>query len=91
MIRPRQNECMDVFISSVIAGFEPFRAAVVEAVESLGHRARRAEELGASAASPQSACLGLVRAADLVVLLLGERHSVDGGERFGPAGTTGGV
>lgn len=65
---------MDVFISSVITGFEPFRAAAAEAIESLGYRVLRAENLGASTASPQIACLSLVRAADLVVILLGERY-----------------
>lgn len=72
--RTRQNGQMDVFISSVIADFEPFRTAAAAAVESLGHRVLRAEDLGASATSPQSACLNLVRTADAVVLLLGERY-----------------
>jgi hypothetical protein len=65
---------MKVFVSSVIAGYGPFRAAVAEAVELLGHQVLQAEDLSATSATPQQACLGLVRSSDLVVLLLGERY-----------------
>jgi hypothetical protein len=65
---------MKVFISSLIAGYESYRSAVVEAVEMLAHTAQRAEDLGATAASPQQACLSLVRDSDVVVLLIGERY-----------------
>ncbi len=63
-----------VFISSLISGYEPYRAAVAEAVETLGHQAVRAEDFPASPGTPQQACLGAVRASDLVVLLIGERY-----------------
>ena len=65
---------MKVFISSVISGFESYREAAVSAVESLGYAVIRAEDFGASASSPQEACLAGVRQADLTILLLGERY-----------------
>lgn len=65
---------MKVFVSSLIGGYEPFRAAVAEAAEMLGHTVLRAEDLGATPASPQQACLGLVRDSDVVVLLIGEHY-----------------
>ena len=39
---------MKVFISSVIAGYEAYRAVVQTAVETLGHEVIRAEDFGAS-------------------------------------------
>jgi Domain of unknown function (DUF4062) len=63
-----------VFVSSVIAGFEPFRDAAIGAARLLRHDVIRAEDFPARAASPQQACLEGVRDADVVVLLLGERY-----------------
>ena len=65
---------MKVFISSLIGGMEDFRAAVVEAIHSLGHEAITAESLSADASSPRVACLSGVRDANLVVLILGSRY-----------------
>lgn len=65
---------MRVFISSVIRGFESYRQAVAEAVESLGYVVVRAEDFGAQADTPQRACLEAARNADLTVVLLGERY-----------------
>ena len=65
---------MRVFISSVISKFEIFRDAAARAVTRLDYEVIRAEDLGASATSPQQACLAAVREADLVVLLLGARY-----------------
>jgi len=65
---------MKVFISSVIAGFESYRDAAGQGVHSLGHQAIRAEDFGAAPASPQEVCLRGVRAADVVVLLVGARY-----------------
>jgi hypothetical protein len=65
---------LKVFISSVIAGFEQYRAAAREATESLGHTVIAAEDFGASPESPQQVCLAGVREAALVVLLLGKRY-----------------
>jgi hypothetical protein len=63
-----------VFISSVIGGMEQARAAAAGAVSTLGHHVIRAEDFGASSASPQQVCLAGVRAADAVILLLAERY-----------------
>jgi Domain of unknown function (DUF4062) len=63
-----------VFISSLIGGYEPYRAAAQEAIETLGHQVVRAEDFPASAGTPQQACLAAVRDSDLVVLLMGERY-----------------
>lgn len=65
---------MKIFLSSVIREFGEFREAAVNAIETLGHRVLRAEELGARTESPRTACLGLVREADLTILLLGSRY-----------------
>lgn len=62
---------MKIFISSLIGGFEEFRASAVAAVRSLGHEPVTAETFGAGVASPRVACLQGVRQADLVVLILG--------------------
>lgn len=63
-----------VFVSSVIRGLEEFRDAAVRAARSLRHEVKRAEDFGASPASPQAACLAGVRWADVVLLILGERY-----------------
>ncbi len=65
---------MKIFISSIISGFEPLRAAAYSAIQSLGHEAVMAEDFGATPASPQVACLQGIRSADLVILILGERY-----------------
>jgi len=70
----RRGKLLKVFVSSLISGFEPFRAAARDAVESLGHNAVMAEDFGAKPASPQMACLGGLQSSDVVVLLLGPRY-----------------
>jgi hypothetical protein len=65
---------MKVFISSLITGYDHYRAAAVEAIETLGHQVVRAEDFPALAGTPQQACLAAVRESDLVVLLIGERY-----------------
>lgn len=67
---------MKVFISSVITGYEAFRDAARQAVETLGHQVIRAEDFGASTSSPRVACLSGVRASDLVILLMGRRYGM---------------
>ena len=62
---------MKVFISSLIRGFEEFRAAAVAAVRSLGHEPITAETFPAGVSSPRVACLDGIRNADVVVLILG--------------------
>lgn len=65
---------MKIFISSLISGFEPLRAAAREAVETLRHTPIMAEDFPAQPHSPQIACLTGVREADLVVLILGAAY-----------------
>lgn len=65
---------MKIFISSLIGGFEEFRAAARSAINTLRHEAVVAEEFGARPDSPQISCLQGVRSADLVVLILGARY-----------------
>jgi hypothetical protein len=65
---------MKVFISSLIGGFEEFRAAARSAIIALRHEPVVAEDFGAQPNSPQIACLQGLRAADLVVLILGGRY-----------------
>lgn len=76
---------MKIFISSLISGFEPFRAAARSAIVALRHEPVAAEDFGARANSPQIACLQGVRSADLVVLILGPRYgSVQGSSGVSP-------
>lgn len=65
---------MKVFISSAVRGLEPFRDVVPRAAAVLRHEVKRSEDFGASANTPQQACLAGVRWADVVVLLLGARY-----------------
>lgn len=65
---------MKVFISSLISGMEAERAAARRVIEALRHEVLVAEDFGARPSSPQVACLGAVRASDLVVLILGARY-----------------
>jgi len=67
---------MRIFVSSLIGGYEEYRAAAREAVETLGHQVVRAEDFPASAGTPQQACLAAVRDSDLVVLPMGEHYGV---------------
>lgn len=53
---------------------ENLRFAAAAGIGSLGHIATRAENFGASHQSPQETCLAGVRAADVVVLILGGRY-----------------
>ena len=69
---------MKIFVSSVISGFEDYRKAACEAIESLDHEVIRAEDFPATTTSSRIACLQGVRAADLVVLILGERYGRPG-------------
>lgn len=63
-----------VFLSSVVTGFEEFRDAAADGIESLGHHVVRSEQFGVRADSPQRACLNELRATDCVVLVLGTRY-----------------
>lgn len=65
---------MKIFISSLITGMEPVRAAAREAVELLGHEPVMAEQFVASPNSPQVACLQGLRQSGLVILILGAHY-----------------
>lgn len=65
---------MKIFISSLIGGFEDYRAAARTAITALGHEPVVAEDFGAQTTSPQIACLRGLRSADLIVLILGPRY-----------------
>jgi hypothetical protein len=69
-----QNAPVKVFVSSVISGYEDYRAAVGEAIETFGHEVVRAEGFAASPSTPQQACLAAARDADLVVVLVGPSY-----------------
>ena len=63
-----------VFISSVMGGFSAERTAARRAVETLRHLPVMAEDFGATATSPQVACLEGVRQSDIYVGVFGERY-----------------
>ena len=66
---------MRFFVSSLMRGtFGPLREAACRAITMLGHEPVRAEDYSASSSSPQTACLAGVRAADVVVLILGAEY-----------------
>lgn len=65
---------MKVFISSLISDFTAERAAARRAVTTLRFEPIMAEDFGAQPNSPQIACLQGLRAADIVVLVLGESY-----------------
>jgi hypothetical protein len=65
---------MKVFVSSIIAGFEPVRQAARTAVTTLRHQPIMAEDFGAQPASPQVSCLQGLRASEVVLLILGEKY-----------------
>ncbi len=65
---------MKVFISSLISGFESYRAAARAAIVTLRHEPVQAEDFGAKAMTPQIACMQGVRECDVVVLILGARY-----------------
>jgi hypothetical protein len=63
-----------VFISSVVLGFEKVREQAAEGVERLGMHPVRSERLAASSDSPRRALLDQIAAADIYLLLIGERY-----------------
>lgn len=73
---------MRIFVSSLISGFEPQRAAARRAVITLRHEPVMAEDFGAQPNSPQIACLQGLRGSNMVVLILGENYG------FVPAGSS---
>jgi hypothetical protein len=62
-----------VFISSVIAGYEPFRDAAAAGVSAAGGIPVRVEDLPAHDRSPRNACLDLVEGSEIYLVIVGER------------------
>lgn len=62
---------MKVFVSSVVGGFEQYRAVARKAITLLGHTPVMCEDFGARPYSSQHACMTEVDQADVVVLILG--------------------
>jgi hypothetical protein len=60
-----------IFISSVIKGFEAYRAAARAAVEIMGHAPGMSEAFAARTYSSRQACLTEVETCDIFVLILG--------------------
>jgi hypothetical protein len=67
---------MKIFVSSLMAGMEPIRAAAKEAIEELGHTPVMAEDFVPGPKSPQVACLSGVREAGVTVLILGAEYGI---------------
>jgi hypothetical protein len=68
---------MKVFISSVVRGFEDFRSAAKEAVETLDLRPVMSEHFGARPYSSQQACLTEVDQCDVYLLILGAHYGYE--------------
>jgi hypothetical protein len=66
-------EMRKVFISSVVGGFEEFRAASKRAVELMGDRPIMCEDFGARPHSSETACITEVESSDAYILVLGQR------------------
>lgn len=62
---------MKVFVSSVVSGFEGYRAAARKAITLLGHTPVMCEDFGARPYSSRHACMTEVEQSDVVVLILG--------------------
>ncbi|WP_255301176.1 DUF4062 domain-containing protein [Pseudomonas syringae] len=68
---------MKVFISSVVKGFEHFRAAAKDAVETLDMKPIMSEYFGARTYSSEHACLTEVDQCDVYILILGANYGYE--------------
>lgn len=68
---------MRVFISSVVSGFEEYRAAAKRAVETLDGVPAMCEDFGARPYSSERACITEIESSDVFVLLLGSRFGYE--------------
>lgn len=73
-----------VFVSSVMSGFEPVRAAAAVAIEHLDMHPVLAQRTAAAPESPRRALLDEARCADIYLLILGHRYGEDGGRGKSP-------
>lgn len=63
-----------VFISSVVKGFEEYRKAAKRAVEIMGNKPIMSEDFGARPYPSEKACITEVEAADVYIVILGEKY-----------------
>lgn len=75
---------MKVFVSSLIKGFEDYRAAARGGVELTTNTPVMAEDLEAQSGSPQEACLEGVRQSDVYIVLFGQRYGNRGASGLSP-------
>ncbi len=68
---------MKVFVSSVVTGFEPYRAAAKRAIETVDASPVMCETFGARPYSSERACLTEIEASNIFVLVLGERFGFE--------------
>lgn len=68
---------MRIFISSVVRGYEHYRAAAKKAIELLQYTPRMSESFGAQPHSSETACMSEVEDADIVVLILGADYGFE--------------
>lgn len=66
-----------VFVSSVIGGFESYRAVVRSAIVLMGDQAVMVEDFGARPHSSEVACLSEVAQSDIYLLVMGERYGFE--------------
>jgi nucleoside 2-deoxyribosyltransferase len=66
-----------IFISSVVRGYEHYRATARKAVELLQHTPGISEYFPAQPQSSEAACMAEVKASDVVVLILGAEYGYE--------------
>jgi hypothetical protein len=68
---------MNVFVSSVVGGFEAIRAAARRAIEMVDGTPIMCEDFGARPYSPERACLTEIDGSEVFVIILGERYGFE--------------
>lgn len=71
---------MRVFVSSVVGGFEVFRAAAKRAIDTVDGTPVLSEDFGARPYSSERACLTEIESSEAFVLILGERYGFEQSE-----------
>ena len=71
----------NIFISSVINGFEDYRLAAKKAIELMDCKSIMSEEFGARSYSSEVACIHEVEQSDIYILIMGEKYGyeIEGG------------
>lgn len=68
---------MNVFVSSVVRGFEEYRAAARRAIELVDAKPIMSEDFGARPYSSEQACITEIESSQIFVLILGERYGFE--------------